>query len=162
MQVSRTYIPLYWADVYDERKGVIGCVTPQQPGFFVRMYSSTFFCKIAEDTQQGKKQTNRDVSPRIHTPWYLCVYTNSHTYSKHTRQTLSSSRAQQTVKDKTEWKGGENRKMEKQSISVWQRRDGQIGGGQKTARKVKLRPHPLRQTIKHQLICVLMCVCMED
>lgn len=76
------------------------------------------------------------------------MHTNTHTVSL--RETLSSSKAQQTVKDKTEWKGGENKKMEKQSISLWQKRwtDRWWAGPRhtKTARKVKLRPHPLGQT----------------
>lgn len=53
-------------------------------------------------------------SPRIYTLLYLCVYThiNTHTYTLILPETLSLSKAQQTVKGKTEWKGGENKKID--------------------------------------------------
>lgn len=101
---------------------MIGSVTPQQSGPYAQMYHA-HFSKIEEDTHRGRKRTNKNMSP---SPWistmsYLCV----HTYTCNTVSvlvTLSTSKAQQTVKVKTEWKRWENKKMEKQRISVYHKR----------------------------------------
>ena len=146
-----TFIFVFVVDVYDVKKVVIGSVTPQRPGLFAQMYPSTFFQDSRRHTQQEKNKQIRICHHHLeYTPCRTFVYTHKHTHNTvRLRETLSSSKAQQTVKDKTEWKGGENKKMEKQSISVKQKRwtDRWCAVKRtKTAREVKLTPRPLGLT----------------
>lgn len=75
---------------------------------------------IAEETYKGKKQTNKDMSHQPgYTPCCTVMYTHKHTFKAvPLHETLSLSKAQQTVKDGTEWKGWENKKMEKQTVCL--------------------------------------------
>lgn len=85
-------------DVYDETKVVIGCVTPQRPGFFARIHPH--FSKIADDTHsRKKKKTNKYgcVTQHTHPVLPLCIHIQTHSHIQYMHTNTHSQPLRDTI-----------------------------------------------------------------